>query len=223
MRGLYAIVDVATLAARHIDLLGFAAAVLEARPAALQLRAKGLEAREVLALLRALAPMCHNAKVPLVANDRADLAMLAGSDMVHVGQDDIAIGLVRRLAPTLGVGVSTHSLAQLAVALDTRPSYVAFGPVFGTTTKSDASPVVGVALLREAYALASARGTPLVAIGGVTLERVDELEGCIDAAAVISALLPPVEHPGDLREVTRRAVALSDALSRSVAPCGAVA
>ncbi len=220
MRGLYAIVDVAALAARRIDTLAFAAAVLVARPAALQLRAKELEAREVLAILRALAPMCHRANVPLVANDRADLAMLAGSDMVHVGQGDIAIDLVRRLAPKLGVGVSTHSLAQLAVALDARPSYVAFGPIFDTTTKADASPVVGVALLREAYAMASARGIPLVAIGGVTLERAVELEGGIDAAAVISALVPA---SNDMNEVTKRARALHDALSRSADPRGAVA
>src|SRR5215469_647022 len=137
MRGLYAIVDVATLAARRVDPLAFADALLEAGPAALQLRAKELSSQETLALLRELAPMCHRARVPLVANDRPDLAILAGCDLVHVGQTVMPIDRVRRIAPGLGVGVSTHTLDQLDAALAARPSYVAFGPIFPTTTKAD--------------------------------------------------------------------------------------
>jgi len=210
MRGLYAIVDVKTLAARGIDPLAFAGAVLAARPAALQLRAKELQARELLAMLRALAPMCHGVKVPLVANDRADLAVLAGCDMVHVGQDDIAVDLVHRIAPTLPVGVSTHDAKQLAAALDARPAYVAYGPVYATATKIDASPVVGVDGLREAYATARARGIPLVAIGGISLDRAAEIAPHCDAAAVIADLVST-----DMREVTEKARALHAALSRS--------
>jgi thiamine-phosphate pyrophosphorylase len=156
-------VDITTLAARGVDPIEFAAAVLVARPAALQLRAKGIEAREVLGLLRALGPLCHRANVPLVANDRADLAALAGCDMVHVGQDDIGVDLVRRLAPSLGVGISTHTFAQLETALATKPTYVAFGPVYPTTSKHAPSPVVGVARLRDAYRAAALAGVPLVA------------------------------------------------------------
>jgi len=211
MRGLYAIVDVRTLAARAIDPLKFAAAVLLARPAALQLRAKDLPPREVLALLRALAPMCRGAHVPLVANDRADLASFAGCDMVHVGQEDMGIDLVRRLSPRLGVGVSTHTPEQLALALASRPTYVAYGPVYPTQSKERPDPVVGIAALRAAHAMAAAEGVPLVAIGGVTLERAAELSGACDAAAVISALLPA--RGGDLAEVAARARALHAALS----------
>jgi thiamine-phosphate pyrophosphorylase len=218
MRGLYAIVDLRTLAARGLDPLAFAAAVLVAKPAALQLRAKQVAARELLAMLRALAPMCHVAKVPLVANDRPDLAVLAGCDMVHVGQDDISIDLVHRIAPSLAVGVSTHTPAQLATALDARPAYVAYGPVFATATKADASPVVGVDGLRAAYATARARGIPLVAIGGITLDRARDVASCCDAAAVIADLLPA---SNDLHETTERARALHDVLSRS--DVGAVA
>src|SRR5579859_5956851 len=113
MRGLYAIADVGTLAARQLDPLAFAEAVLTVRPAAVQLRAKNAPARETLALLRALAPMCHRVGVPLVANDRADFALLAGCDLVHVGQEDMPVERVRRLAPGIGVGLSTHTLEQL--------------------------------------------------------------------------------------------------------------
>lgn len=209
MRGLYAIIDVGTLAARGIDPIRFASAVLVARPAALQLRAKELPAREILGLLRTLGPMCKRVKVPLVTNDRADLAVFSGCDMVHVGQDDIAVDLVRRIAPGLRLGISTHTLAQLAAALHVRPAYVAYGPVYATTTKSNPSPTVGIAELREANALAMARGVPLVAIGGITLDRASEIAGAADAGAVIAALLP---ETNDLVEVTARAIALHAAL-----------
>jgi thiamine-phosphate pyrophosphorylase len=191
MRGLYAIADVGMLAARQIDPIAFAEAVLSVRPAALQLRAKDAPARETLALLRALAPMCHRVGVPLVANDRPDFAVLAGCDLVHVGQDDIPIERARRLAPGIGVGVSTHTAEQLDAALAMRPAYVAFGPVFETTTKANPDPVVGFAGLRAAYAQALAARVPLVAIGGISRERARLLVGAADAIAVVSELLPP--------------------------------
>lgn len=205
MRGLYAIVDVGTLATRRLDPLAFAAAVLAVRPAALQLRAKDLPPRETLALLRALAPMCHQAGVPLVANDRPDLAMLAGCDLVHVGQSDMPVERVRRIAPGLRVGVSTHTLEQLDTALSVRPAYVAFGPVFETRSKASPDPVVGVPLVRTAAARASAAGVPLVAIGGITRDRARELLGATDAVAVIADLVPAILGAEPLREVTARA------------------
>src|SRR5580658_1866513 len=137
MRGLYAIVDAAALEANGLEVIAFAEAALTAPLAALQLRAKEMPSREVLALLRELAPMCHGAGVPLVANDRPDLALLAGCDMVHVGQTDMPIDRVRRITPGLGVGVSTHTLAQLDAALAAAPTYVALGPIFETRTKVD--------------------------------------------------------------------------------------
>lgn len=204
MRGLYAIVDTGALAARGLDPLAFAAALLSVRPAALQLRAKDLPPRETLTLLRALAPMCHRAGVPLVANDRPDLALLAGCDLVHVGQTDMPIERVRRIAPGLGAGVSTHTLEQLDAALAARPAYVAFGPVFETRSKANPDAVVGVALLRTAAARAAAAGVPLVAIGGITRERAQEIRGAADAVAVIADLMPVVVTGDPMREVTTR-------------------
>ena len=166
MRGLYGIVDLGALATCGLDPVAFAGAVLRVRPAALQLRAKDMPSREVLALLRELAPMCHRAGVPLVANNWPDLALLAGCDMVHVGQTDMPIDRVRRITPGLGVGVSTHTLEQLDAALAARPAYVAFGPVFETLTKANPDPVVGVEGVRAARGRALAAGVPLVAIGG---------------------------------------------------------
>jgi len=215
MRGLYAILDLGTLVARRLDPIAFADAVLSAEPAALQLRAKDATARETLALLRVLAPMCKRSGVPLIANDRPDLAVAAGCDFVHVGQDDMSIGSVRQVAPDLGVGISTHTTEQLESALSLSPSYVAFGPVFQTVTKKAPAAVVGIAGLRAAHARAGSRGVPLVAIGGISHERAQRIVGLADAIAVISELLPPVA-PGETRasevlaEVSLRARALHE-------------
>jgi thiamine-phosphate pyrophosphorylase len=209
VRGLYAIVDLGTLEARSLNPLAFAEAVLSAAPALLQLRAKHTPARETLALLRQLAPMCRRAGVPLVANDRPDLAILAGCDLVHVGQTDMPVDQIRRIAAGLGVGVSTHTIEQLETALEKRPAYVAFGPVFETPTKSQPEAVVGVAALRTARARSDSARVPLVAIGGITRERARELVGLVDIVAVISALLPP--------KVTRDAIAPASDMLREVA------
>ncbi len=213
MRGLYAIADVKTLDARGVDVVAFVRAVAEARPAAIQLRAKHLGGPEMLAVLRSLAPVCREAGVPLVANDRVDLAELAGCDCVHVGQGDLPLEAVRRIAPRLRVGVSTHDFAQLGKALARRPAYVAFGPVYATTSKENPDPVVGIAGLRAAHAAAREAGVPLVAIGGITLARAAEVGGAADAGAVIAALLPgEVGESVDLSQVTVRARRLHAAL-----------
>jgi thiamine-phosphate pyrophosphorylase len=212
MRGLYAIADVATLLRRGVDIVPFAKAVLAARPSALQLRAKDLPAREMLSLLRAISPMCRIAGVPLVANDRVDVAALAGCDYVHIGQEDVPYEVVHRLAPQLKVGVSTHDLDQLARALAHRPAYVAYGPVYATGSKTDASSVVGLAGLRAAHAAARAARVPLVAIGGITLDRAADVALHAESGAVIAALLPG-DGPVELLEVTARARRLHAALS----------
>jgi thiamine-phosphate pyrophosphorylase len=218
MRGLYAIVDTKSLRARGIDPVAFAAAILDAKPAALQLRAKDLSPRECLALLRRLSPLCKNAGVPLVANDRADLAALAACDYVHVGQTDLPIESVRRITKGLCVGVSTHDLEQLARALDRAPDYVAYGPIFPTNSKDAPEPIVGIVGLEQASKLTRRARVPLVAIGGITVARAAEV-GCIaDAAAVISALLPenPGRNPTEVfQDVTARARHLQCLLSVS--------
>ncbi len=194
--------------------LAFTQAVLVARPAALQLRAKELEARELLALLRAAGSLCRAAGVPLVVNDRVDLAVLAGCGAVHVGQRDLPVERVRRVAPSLRVGVSTHTREQLEAAILLRPDYVAYGPVFPTTSKEAPEPCVGIEGLASASARAREAGMPLVAIGGVTLEQAPELRKWATASAVIHALLPPSGSSWH-EEVTARAVALHTALGGS--------
>jgi thiamine-phosphate pyrophosphorylase len=215
MHGLYAIVDAEALDQRGLDPVAFSTAVLSVFPAALQLRAKNVSARETLALLRQLAPMCHRAGVPLVANDRPDLAILTGCDLVHVGQDDMPIERIRRIAPGLGVGISTHTLEQLDVALAARPSYVAFGPVFPTATKKNPDPEVGLAGLAMAHARARAAGIPLVAIGGINYERALTLVSSAEAVAVIADLLPARIAPGATRPAAEVLQVLLDVTVRA--------
>jgi thiamine-phosphate pyrophosphorylase len=207
MNRLYPIVDLDNLDARGIEPIAFAERLLKTRPRWLQLRAKHASAQETLAHLDALLPLCRAAGTELFANDRADLALLSGAAGVHVGQTDLPLSAVRRLAPALKMGVSTHSLEQLTLALGERPDYVAFGPVFTTASKERPDPVVGLDALRDAAVLARAANVPLVAIGGITVERCADLAASGVYAAVIGAL-----SAGSLDEVTARAEAFSRAL-----------
>lgn len=208
---LYPIVDVDALSKRSIDVLAFAERVVTVRPRYLQLRAKSLGARDTLSLLRALVPLCRARGVPLFANDRPDLALLAGADGVHVGQDDLALAEVRRFAPGLRVGLSTHDLDQLEAALALAPDYVAYGPVFDTSSKARPDPVVGARGLMAAAERARARGIELVAIGGIDRTRAREIGGTGAIAAVIAALIPEngaLETVPDLARELESALAL---------------
>jgi thiamine-phosphate pyrophosphorylase len=210
MRGLYAIVDVTTLSRRRLSVLDVAGAIARARPAALQLRAKDLAPRETLHLLRAIHPVCRESGVPLFANDRPDLAMLAGCEGVHVGQDDLPVHIVRRIAPMLRVGVSTHTLSEMERALADQPDYVAFGPVFETRSKAKPDDVVGIDGLVTAVARCP---VPVVAIGGIDLERAPDVARASHLGAAIAALLPEDIDADDLAPITERARALHTALA----------
>jgi thiamine-phosphate pyrophosphorylase len=197
MHGLYAIVDCDFLAKRGVSVTAFFEQVLTARPAAIQLRAKQMGARATLALARPMAQACAACQVPFFVNDRPDLAWLAGSLGAHLGQHDLSLEDARRLTPTLRFGVSTHRLEEVQAALAQRPDYLAFGPVFSTQSKRDHEPVVGLDGLARAAERCRSAGVPLVAIGGIDARRAAQVAAHADAAAVISALLPP----GGLAEV----------------------
>jgi thiamine-phosphate pyrophosphorylase len=233
MRGLYVIVDVASLERRGLDPVRFAEAVLSARPAAIQVRDKaGHEggARRTLALLREIAPLARREGVPLFANDRPDLAVLAGCDGVHVGQEDVPVRLVRSVAPGLRVGLSTHEAAQVEAALEEGPDYVAIGPVFPTASKDRPAPVLGIeGLGRLAARVRAARpGLPIVAIGGISAETAAAVGAIADVAAVIGALVPvtmgetpkPPARPAGGARAYEEAAARARALHASISGQG---
>jgi len=124
----------------------------------------------------------------LIVNDRADVAALAGANGVHVGQEDLGVEQARAvIGDSRWIGVSTHNLEQFERATGTSADYIAVGPVFSTATKTNPDPVVGIDFIRRVRALTE---KPIVAIGGITLERAAEvIEAGADSVAVISDIL----------------------------------
>jgi thiamine-phosphate pyrophosphorylase len=142
--------------------------------------------RELCRLSRACAPAPH---FRVIMNDRADLALAAGFDGVHVGQDDLSPESVRKIIGSeCWLGISTHNPEQVAEADRTSADYLAIGPVFSTSSKEKPDPVVGLEGVRRARVLT---GKPLVAIGGITrANAASVIEAGADSVAVISDLLP---------------------------------
>jgi thiamine-phosphate pyrophosphorylase len=138
----------------------------------------------------------------IIVNDRADVARLAGASGVHVGQDDLPPGAARQIVgPSAIVGLSTHSDAQVGAALEQPISYLAIGPVFDTTTKATGYDAVGLGRVRDTAAVVRARGVPLVAIGGITLDRAaDVLRAGADSVCVISDLLATGDPAARVRD-----------------------
>jgi thiamine-phosphate pyrophosphorylase len=188
---LYAILDVALAARRGIAPEVLCDTWLGAGVRLIQLRAKSMPPAEFLALAEVLTIRARSMGALLIVNDRADIARWSGASGVHLGQHDLSTEDARRLLPPPAiVGVSTHAQGELRAALDAPIDYVAMGPVFPTTTKEQPDPVVGLEGVRQAATLVRPRGLPLVAIGGITLERAPEVIAAgADAVAVISDLL----------------------------------
>jgi thiamine-phosphate pyrophosphorylase len=193
---LYAIADAGVLAARGVALEHFASELRAAGVQLVQYRDKTGSPQAVLRAASLLREIFSGTACRLILNDRADLAVLAVFDGVHVGQDDLPPDDARRVVgPGRIVGVSTHTDAQVRAADSTGADYIAIGPAFATGTKLNPDPVVGLEGIRRARALTS---KPLVAIGGITRANARSvLSAGADSVAVISALLAPdesVEH-----------------------------
>ena len=188
---LNAILDTDACARAGRQPLDVACAFLAGGARFLQLRAKNLSGHEFLDLASAVREVSHRAQAVLIVNDRADIARLAGADGVHVGQEDLSPAGVRAIVgETAVVGLSTHTADQIDAAVLQPVTYIAVGPVFATATKATGYEQVGLAMLREAARRATARGLPLVAIGGITLENAASvLDAGAASVAVISDLL----------------------------------
>jgi len=213
---LYAIVDRETLDRRGVSVSAFAEELLGGGVRLLQYRDKVGGPQEVLRAASEIAAVFEGVEATLILNDRADLAALLGWG-VHVGQGDLspedAKAIARGAIPTLAtmkpsrrwgnrdrggavVGVSTHNDEQVGVAEVSEADYVAVGPVFGTSTKLDAEPVVGLEGVRRARALTR---KPLVAIGGITLANARSVvDAGADSVAVIGGLFVPGRTVGEV-------------------------
>jgi thiamine-phosphate pyrophosphorylase len=192
LRGFYAILDLTpALAGDEGRALELARRLLAARPCCLQLRAKSAGARTFATWARRLLPLCRVASVPFCVNDRLDVALAAGADIAHLGQDDLPLVDARRVATGAGrsdliIGISTHNRAQAIAAAEAGADYLGFGPVFGTASKANPDPIVGLDALA---AVCRAVSVPVVAIGGITLGTVGAVVAAgASATAVIAAI-----------------------------------
>ena len=140
------------------DLADFLEAAVRGGVDLVQVREKGLSDRELLPVLEEAREITRRLGVPLVVNDRPDLAVLAGADYVHLGQDDLPVESARGFG--VGVGLSTHSPAEVDAA---DADYIGVGPVYATPTKEGRAPV-GLELVRHAATHAS---VPWFALGGI--------------------------------------------------------
>jgi thiamine-phosphate pyrophosphorylase len=182
---LYVILDAALL---KIPAKECAKSLVDAGVRLIQYRNKRASGRELFETSRELAEYLNPLGVQFIVNDRADVAALAGARGVHVGQEDLGVEQARQvMGDEKWVGISTHNAGQFRSALDSSADYIAVGPVFATGSKENPDPVVGVGFVREARAMTD---KPIVAIGGITLERAAEvIEAGSDSVAIISDIL----------------------------------
>ena len=191
LRGFYAVLD------REDEAL---ATALAAHACALQIRLKPGGADVIARVARMARPICRAAGIPLVINDRLDVALAVGADGVHLGQTDLPLAAARAVAKgRVFVGVSTHDLAQVAAACAGGADYLGYGPVFATRTKTNADPVQGLARLRAAVVAAGT--TPVVAIGGITPAAAAELYAT--GVAALCAISAVTDAP-DVSDIARR-------------------
>ena len=175
------------------DHVAIAAAALAGGADMIQLRDKAGDLRELLPQARAIQALCRSHGAIFIVNDRLDLALAAGADGVHVGQEDLPAEAARRLLPPGRIlGVSTHTLEQAEAARLTGADYIGFGPMFPTGTKDTGYTPRGLEGLRDVRAAIS---LPILAIGGITLETV---EGVISAGATVPAVISAIVAVPDI-------------------------
>ena len=141
-------------------------------------------------------------KVRVIINDRVDVALALKADGVHLGQTDMPVEAARRLLGERAiVGISTHNLAQVELAANMPVDYVAFGPIFMTSTKENPDPIAGLEALRAVCTIVGA--LPVVAIGGITLANAQQAWSAgADAVSSIAALVSdPSRIPENLRQM----------------------
>jgi thiamine-phosphate pyrophosphorylase len=184
-RRLYGILDMGYVAPSETTRV--ATEMLEGGVEILQLRAKDYEPGQVLELALPLVSICKSFGVPLIINDHPEVVVKSGADGLHVGQDDIHVEKARDLiGPGKIVGLSTHSPLQAKAALDEKPDYIGFGPLFSTPTKPDYISI-GTSRIKEAHDLVS---LPIFCIGGIKLENLPEvLSAGAMRVAIVSGIL----------------------------------
>lgn len=174
---------------------------LEGGVTLVQYRAKTASSAEMYAEALQLKALCDSFNVPLIINDRLDIAMAVGAAGVHLGQDDLPCAAARKL---LGedyiIGVSAHNPAEAKTALQSGADYLGCGAVFGTATKADVKKLGTEGLT----AICREKGLPVVGIGGVTADNYREVRAAgADGAAIVSGILAQPDIRATVRAISK--------------------
>jgi thiamine-phosphate pyrophosphorylase len=191
LRGLYVIID--PLVARGRDEAEVAREALEGGARLIQLRDKSREKGLQLPIAEALQALCRERGALFIVNDHVDLALAIGADGVHVGQKDLPVAVVRRLAPVMVIGCSTNNAEEARRAEADGADYVSVGRLFPTGSKDDTRPATTETL----RSVKSAVSLPVCAIGGINETNIgDVLAAGADMAAVIASVIaaPDIAH-----------------------------
>lgn len=174
---------------------------LEGGVTLVQYRAKTASSAEMYAEALQLKALCDSYKVPLIINDRLDIAMAVGAAGVHLGQDDLPCAAARRiLGEEYLIGVSAHNPAEARAALQSGADYLGCGAVFGTATKADVKKLGTEGLA----AICWKKGLPVVGIGGVTADNYREVRAAgADGAAIVSGILAQPDIRTTVRAIAK--------------------
>ncbi len=174
---------------------------LEGGVTLVQYRAKTASSAEMYAEALQLKALCDSFNVPLIINDRLDIAMAVGAAGVHLGQDDLPCAAARKiLGEDYIIGVSAHNPAEAAEALQSGADYLGCGAVFGTATKADVKKLGTEGLA----AICKAKGLPVVGIGGVTADNYREVRAAgADGAAIVSGILAQPDIRATVRAIAK--------------------
>lgn len=174
---------------------------LEGGVTLVQYRAKTASSAEMYNEALQLKALCDSFKVPLIINDRLDIAIAVGAAGVHLGQDDLPCAAARKiLGEDYIIGVSAHNPAEAKAALQSGADYLGCGAVFGTATKADVKKLGTEGLT----AICREKGLPVVGIGGVTADNYREVRAAgADGAAIVSGILAQPDIRATVRAIAR--------------------
>ena len=174
-------------------------AALKGGVTCVQLREKELDETAFLQEAKALCALCRRYVVPFIVNDNVEIAIACGADGIHVGQEDLAVGEVRRrVGENMILGVSVHTVEEARQAVRDGADYLGLGAVFPTNTKTDVEQMPNETL----RAICDAVDVPIVAIGGINRGNILKLAGSgVDGVALVSAIFSAEDIEGTCREL----------------------
>ncbi|MBA3012838.1 MAG: thiamine phosphate synthase [Proteobacteria bacterium] len=201
MEGIYLVTD--TSACTHHLLETIVAKAVQAGICCVQLREKHLDTRSFLARAQKLKAILGPARIPLIINDRVDIALAVGADGVHIGQTDMPYAMARQLlGPRALIGLSVETWEDVVAAQDLTPDYLGVSPIFSTPTKTDTKAPWGLDGLARIKAYSR---HPLVAIGGLNVKNTDQvIRAGADCIAVVSAICSAQNPFGAARQLCTR-------------------